>query len=201
MRLLQTEFENPHSTEEIAALAAEERRRREADPLRDAKPGDFIPEKGIFMGAWRPPGSEKKYYVFAAEKDLILSKNGLAISSYKEAAKEVGRARNFCGYDGGCFTRAQDIYKALKEGTYSGKWFIPPKPLLVQVARCVEQITSRGNLKKAGLSRSCPDFHWSSTEASEFSYHVVHLTQGVQSVRRNEEFSRCRLCRAEPVPE
>ena len=93
--------------------------------------GQRIGDKGVYVGIWKPKGgSGKKFNVFAAPEDLTDASGKKALLTFKDAAKEVGRLRNWHGHDGGNYANDTAFYKALKKGIYNGEWVIPPLDIL-----------------------------------------------------------------------
>jgi hypothetical protein len=98
--------------------------------------GQTIAGKGIYLGVWEPKDREgrslnRRFAVYAAPEDLKAPSGGNLLKTFRDMAQEVASLRNWHGADGGSFANDAALYTALKDGTGVGKWFIPPRELLV----------------------------------------------------------------------
>ena len=107
----------------------------DGDPF---QPGQLIPGKGVFLGIWSPKDRRdrslnKTFNIFAAPYDLGLDENGqgkkLLVQS-NDGVRAVGEIKNLMGHNGAEYKNDTELYKALRNGTYNGEWFIPPRDLV-----------------------------------------------------------------------
>jgi hypothetical protein len=140
MRLLEQQFQNPLSPEEIArvkreeevALAAEQARKERAATralMSTVRSGDVVPGKGVYVGIWAPRDEngeslKSEYYVFGAPEDL--EKRGKRLWNFNEASAELASRKRWAGFDGRSFSNHRELYKSLADGSYDGEWLIPP---------------------------------------------------------------------------
>lgn len=111
----------------VAAVAAAEERAR----LANLKPGDVVKDGSIFLGTWAPKDNEgrslgKIFNVYAAPQDLT-EKKGLC---YADTVDFIAGLEGWHGYDGEDYFTDKELRAALKDGSYAGGWFIPPRELL-----------------------------------------------------------------------
>ena len=119
-----------------AAIAADERRKEaarqkaEEEALKNPTPGKEIAGQGIYLGQYAPKDRAgnslgKVFNVFAAPQDLPDT------MKYIDAVKHIAKLKNWNGHDGTNYATDKELYAALKDGSYSGGWVIPPRDLLV----------------------------------------------------------------------
>ena len=106
------------------------------EPLKNPQIGQTIEGKGIYLGVWEPKDREgrslnRKFAVYAAPEDLKKTSGGNLLKNFRDMAQEVASLKNWHGADGGSFANDAALYTALKDGTGVGKWFIPPRDLLI----------------------------------------------------------------------
>jgi hypothetical protein len=106
------------------------------EPLKNPQIGQTIEGKGIYLGVWEPKDRQgqslsRTFAVYAAPEDLTDESGRKLAATFKDAAKRITAVRNWHGHDGGSFASDAALYTALKDGTGIGKWFIPPRELLV----------------------------------------------------------------------
>ena len=209
-----------------AAVAAEERRKKEAlrkaeeEVVKSAVPGQEIPGKGIFIGTWQPPGLRQKFNVYAAKEDLTNEAGEKELYTYLGAIKRVSELKDWHGFDGTNYTIDQELYGALRSGSYKGGWFIPPRELLTGTAADGPHgirpgaPAQRDNLydykDKGVLRRSFSadaydsngrNWYWSSTAYSQYIWHAQFgdRSEGCSASTTDSQLS-CRPVRLEPVP-
>jgi len=109
-----------------AAIAAEELR-KEKEALKNPTPGLEIPRHGIFIGTWQPQGLSQKFNAFAANEDL--PKDSYS-QTYDDIIKYLAGLEGWHGHNGTNYATDKELYEALKNESYDGGWFIPPRELL-----------------------------------------------------------------------
>jgi hypothetical protein len=134
----------PDLASTLAAARITERKERlaaDAELIANARPGQFIPDHGVFICRWtvtfenenkddpKPPLSET-FNVFAAPQD-VLDKDGNDTFTFVEAAKAVAALNGWHSYNGEDIFTQRELFEVLKNHTYNGGWFIPPLELLV----------------------------------------------------------------------
>jgi hypothetical protein len=196
-----------------AAIAAEkeEAARRKGEPLRkaleEAAPGQEIRGYGIFIGTWQPEGLSQKFNVFAAPEDLV-DRRGKP-RSYADTVGTLSKLKDWHGYAGADYENDTALYAALENGSYDGKWVIPPLEVLsgrdangnlVQQDH-IRRYQDAGALKNT-FSRGSSNFYWSSTEDHDDPSHVrnVCLSDGRVDLNHKNGLSVCcRPIRLEPA--
>jgi len=101
----------------------------------DLEIGQTVTGKGIYTGVWEPKDRQgkslgKKYAVYAAPEDLNDSNGKKVLLTFKKAAEEVGKLKGWHGHNGANYGNDTAVYKALKNGSYQGEWFIPTREIL-----------------------------------------------------------------------
>ncbi len=142
--------------------------------------------EGVFIGQYRPKDRDgnslgKIFNVYAAPQDLPDETGRRQTFTYIETQKRMAELKNWNGYDGTDYADDRELYKALKEDTYSGGWFIPPRELLAGIDEAnnlvqpdnLNAYKNEGALKGTfgGATRGLnhPDFYWSCTVSDEDS--------------------------------
>jgi hypothetical protein len=211
-----------------AAIAERERKKEEArrkaieEAHKTAKPGQEIPGHGIFLGVWKPKDNDgkslkKKFNVFAAPQDLQ-DAGSRSHLTYNETVQLLARTKKFHGYDGAAYNNDTEIYQALREGSYSGEWIIPPFELLVgEVADKPygyerNKITQPDNLfdhRETGSFKNTFQMtassgrhnYFSSTEFGGYICEMWFQVVGQKGYTRKDiGAASCRPVRLEPVP-
>lgn len=135
------------------------------------QPGQMVPGKGVYAGIWEPKDRNGKslgkiFNVFAAPEDLW--KEGWFSGkktrmTFNDAAKRLAELRNWHGHDGGDFKNDRALYNAIRNGSYSGKWFIPTSDILGDLHWNKDKGAFKGTFKTTnGIDFSC--WYWSCTE-------------------------------------
>lgn len=119
--------------------AADEELRQHEEALRDdvkkeeataqAEPGQLIPGEGVYVGKYTPVDRDgnslsETFNAFAAPEDLPKT------MEYIDAVKAVAELKDWNGHDGTNYENDTGLYEALKDGSYTGGWIIPPRELL-----------------------------------------------------------------------
>jgi hypothetical protein len=91
--------------------------------------GVLVKGRGIYFGRWEPQDREKQslgkiFNVYAAPQDLPET------MKYVDTVKHIADLKNWNGFDGTNYATDKEIYAALKDGSYTGGWIIPPRELL-----------------------------------------------------------------------
>lgn len=179
------------------------------------RPGDNIPGKGIFFGVWEPKdessaGLGKIFNVFAAPEDAE-DEEGQKILNFPEALQVLSSLKIWHGHALGAYSRAEDLHAALKDGSYSGAWFMPPLDLLAGVdsaGRAVQVDCLYTHKGKGALQATFPseedaiNAYWSCSSSKDF-FGNVFATVSFGSGKREWNEGRgwrmlCRPVRAEP---
>lgn len=181
------------------------------------KIGEAVQGEGIFLGQWQPKDHEgnflsKAFNVFAAPRDLSRK------LKYRDALAQVGKLRGWQGHDGENYDSDQDIYAALKDGSYKGGWVIPPRELLSGMAangprgRRIGHIAQPDNLydhRNSGAFREtfqteALPYYWSSTRELSSLVWVTSFSSGENFSLEDNFMSAatafCRPVRLVPVP-
>jgi hypothetical protein len=161
--------------------------------------GQTVAGKGIYAGVWEPKDRNgrslgKKYNIFAAPEDLVDSSGTKVLLTFKNAAKEVGKLKNWHNYNGLVVPdRAIDagyeayLYETLKGNKYKGEWVIPTRDVLhgKDIDGNDVQEDNLYNYKDIGdfagtyttdTSRSGHAlWYWSSTEHRDFPDYVYNV--------------------------
>ena len=170
-----------------------------AAAITSAKTGDLISGQGIFLGLYEPTDGDgnslgKIFNVYAAPQDLPDT------MKYTDAVKYIASLKEWYGFEGTNYATDKEIYAALKDGSYTGGWIIPPYELLMgakpdggQGIR-EDRVTQPDNLfdhrnkgafkgafKTAAVNGAgFPVWYWSSTEHRDNPScgHAVRLADG-----------------------
>ncbi|MEK7801267.1 MAG: hypothetical protein AAB276_02325 [Pseudomonadota bacterium] len=152
--------------------------------IKTPEAGQLVAGKGVFVGPWLPVDREghclsKLFNIFAAPYDLGFDENGQGtrrVKTYIETVNAVARIRNLMGHDGANYDNDTALYNALKDGSYKGKWFIPPSEILngtdVDMDHKIVRTATLYDLRDTGAFRGTfppIDFYpfsvfWSSTD-------------------------------------
>lgn len=102
--------------------------------------GELVPDKGIYLCTWSPTNEEgitlnRKYNIFVAPENMSVSKESKTEFTFKEAAKELGRLKNWNGHDGIAFKNDDELFETFSGNKYKGQWFIPPGEILFGLDR------------------------------------------------------------------
>ncbi len=179
-------------------------------PVFPYKIGEVVAGKGVFAGPWLPKLSlaeknSKSYLLFAAPTNLTDQKFGNArLWKFYEAAREVGKIKNWHGHHGCDYVSAIQLYEALKNGSYDGGWFVPPLELLTGRNAVDRRKIHRYPLwqykNKPGFGFDFRDesvVYWSSTECElDKGWAVNLLVKGKRAEAKNTHLA-CRPMRAE----
>ena len=114
----------PPSVEELAEEA-----------IANAKPGQLVSGQGVYIGKYQPKDREgnslgKIFNAFASPEDLTNKSGKKATFIYVDAVKRIAELKDWNGFDGTNYATDKELYKALKDGSYTGGWIIPPRELL-----------------------------------------------------------------------
>lgn len=152
--------------------------------------------------------------MFAAPVDLGNASGSRMCDRYDKVVMRVAFLKDWYGFNGSNYSRARDLYKALKRGRYHGEWFIPPKELLRGYTNTGKTTVPDNLYEKKdvasfkgslctqaiqGRDDSLPYFYWSSTEARDEKEYiaVVRIIDGSVDWRKKDENSHsCRPMRA-----
>jgi hypothetical protein len=168
------------------------------DPAADPQPGQLIAGKGVFIGTWSPKDRDgnslnKTFNLFAAPHDLGLDENGRGtklVATYNKAAAHVAGLQDYHGYNGFNHNVSgqgkhvppdEALYDALRNGSYNGEWFVPPKDVLDDN---LYQNKDKGDLSGTFVTSSSGSDHahwyWSCTEHPDYWSSVcsVSFTDG-----------------------
>lgn len=165
--------------------------------------GQRIDGKGIFAGVWNPKDRDGKslgkvFNVFAAPEDLTDSSGRKILFQFKEAAERITALKNWHGHDGGDFANDAALYKAIRDGSAIGKWFIPTRDLLNDKLYANKDMI--GGLQTSGLGLDAR--YWSCTEHRDEKLCVWNTRFSDGDVYGFlKDFSRlsCRPCRVEAL--
>jgi hypothetical protein len=130
MKYFREAFDNPKTAEELAAeraalVALKEIAQTPEEP-REYLVGEFVEGKGIFLGTKGLPG---EYNIFVAPEDWK-SSSGERVLRFSDAAKDLSRAKNWHGHDGGDVVDAYALCECFEDGSYDNRWFFPDTGLL-----------------------------------------------------------------------
>jgi hypothetical protein len=136
--------------------------------------------------------------VCSCSKDLL---------DFHGTVRELSYRKNWHGRDGGFYKNDRALYDALKNGSYKGEWFIPPKELL-DGKDTFGRERGVGNLyalRNTGSFKSAFESGWylscSERLGLSDSVWIVRFPDGVASwAYKNRAPSFCRPCCAELVP-
>ena len=199
-----------------AAIAAENLRE-----LVNAKIGQLIKGRGIFFGTWEPKDGEgrslgKIFNMFAAPEDLTDRSGERKTFKYFEAVERISSLKNWHGHDGTPYRTDKELIEALKDGTYNGDWFIPPRELMIGGDETDEVVQpdhlyahhDKGDLRgtftlEASNQAGCAIWYWSSTarpdKPSFFSN--IRFMNGHEDWNHKDSFQlSIRPVRLEPKP-
>ena len=178
-----------------AALAKEERRKEaarqkaEAEALKNPQPGQMIAGQGVFLGQYTPKDRAgknlgKTFNAFASPEDLTNKSGKKETYKYVDAVKRIAELKDWNGFDGTNYATDKELYKALKDGTYTGGWIIPTRELLIGTEPDGESGVRKGKViqpdnlydhrnkgalkdtfcTKAASGSDYPQWYWSCTE-------------------------------------
>jgi hypothetical protein len=179
--------------------------------------------RGIFLGTWELKDKDgnqlsKIFNVFAAPENIFNERKNTL--SYDGIVRLLSGEKDFHGYAGAGYRSDTEIYEALRNGSYNGEWFIPPRELLVGTVGNGPEGVRQGaasqpdNLfdykEKGALSGTFAKesmngddhygWYWSSTspvEHPEWRHHV-NFSDGYESCATTDTRGmRCRLVRLE----
>ncbi len=99
-------------------------------------PGRFIEGQGVYLGEYAAKDRKGKtvgkvFDVFAAPEDLTTVTGKRETFDYIHAVDAVAALKEWHGYDGTPYKNDEEIYTALKDGSYNGGWIIPPREILI----------------------------------------------------------------------
>ena len=91
--------------------------------------GQLVGGQGIFIGTWTPTDEKgdslsKTFNIFAAPEDLP------GTNRYIEVVEHIAGLENWHGHDGADCLTDIELREALKDGSYTGGWVVPPRELL-----------------------------------------------------------------------
>lgn len=206
---------------------------QEGNTAREPAPGVLVPRKGVYLGVWSPRDRSgkslgKTFNLYAAPHDLGLDEQGRGsklFTTYGGTVKAVGKIIDLMGHAGAKYKNDTELYKALRDGSYKGEWFIPTLDILngKDVGGSVVQndhlFAYRHTGALAGTFTSVGNriselahWYWSCQEIPDNPHGVyaVRLSDGVDEWFVKEEASAfdlsfgdgvsSRLVRAEPRP-
>jgi len=170
--------------------------------------GQMIAGKGVFVGTWTPEDRDgkslgKTFNLYAALKDIG------ALKTFNDAVNYVAGLENWHGHDGfnhniNGNASCAALYDALKDGSYNGEWFIPPKDALEHnLYQNKEAFKPANTLVTANNGFGMARWYWSCTERRDDASFVygVDFTDGVGDWVPKDHFSLSgRVVRAELRP-
>jgi hypothetical protein len=206
----------------VADAVAAEKSEQEvayAEIISNAEIGQMIEGHGVFFGTWEPKDTEgnslgKIFNLFAAPEDLTDNSGNKNLYRYVDVLRRIAGLKNWHGHDGTHYATDKEIYKALKDGSYNGGWFIPTRDLLVGTDVDGHYFAQKDNLSahkdKGALSGTFtmatasgsarPEWYWSSTECRNdpSSMQIVRCSDGGEVWSyKNVNLLSCRLVRLE----
>jgi len=159
----------------------------EKEALKNPVSGQRMPDGSVYLGKYwlDDPGDKSltlEFNVFAAKEDLPDGPR-----TYNDTVKYMSQLKGWNGHDGAGYKNDKGLYRALREGTYDGKWIIPTIGMLNGGERNAEammpdNIIARNKVdsafketfKKDGLDgNDAPHWYWSSSEAVRKSIYNV----------------------------
>ena len=120
---------------EIAKQRAEAS--RQADNPQTPEVGQWIRDKGIYIGTWEPTDEKGKsldkiFDLYAAPEDLKKDTVNRLSMTFNDAACYVSRLKDWFNYDGSNLKSDKDVMEAVKNNPKElSKWFIPTIELLI----------------------------------------------------------------------
>ena len=186
--------------------------------LATAQVGQKIEGHGVFIGTWEPKDNDgrslgKIFNMFAAPEDLTDSFGKPQTFKYTEALERIASLKNWHGYDGTSYKRDTELLEALKEGTYTGGWFIPPRELMIgkdaqenmvqpdNLQAHHDKGALRGTFTLATSTRSgCAIWYWTSTARADkrVCFSNIHFANGHEDWNHKDSFElSCRPVRLE----
>lgn len=193
-------------------IATVEKRARIANP----QTGD-IDERGIFLGVWEAKDRDgnslkKKFNVFAAPEDLPEA------MTYDDTVAHIAGLEDWHHHSGAGYATEEELYDAIKEGAYSGDWFIPASDILYGYRETREEILMPDNIlahhDKGALRdtfnkiessedrRTYPPRYWSCTKGIYGLNTRLNVSFYNGSISWDGTYTRrmsCRPVRLEPV--
>lgn len=184
----------------------------EEEALKDARPGQKMPDGTVYLGRYTPKDRDgnslsKTFNVFAAPNDLPKT------MAYVEAIEYVAGLKNWNGYDGTNYPTDEEIYAALKDGSYNGGWIIPPHEILCgkdtdggtttpdNLYACRNGGAFKGTFRDVASGNNSI-WYWSSTENRVEPSHLwnVRFSDGKREWNHNKELRlSCRPVRLVPA--
>jgi hypothetical protein len=191
--------------------------------MENAKPGDYVLGKGIYIGQWQRGDRDGTplsavFNVFAAPQDLQDDAGARVMLTYNDTLEHLSRLKDWKDHDGKAYADDKALFRALEDGSYDGEWVIPPLDVLEFIGRqtydfktCPIDDWKLGKTFYMGdnsFTDGYPSFYWSSTfdghqPPSVFTAHTGGLS-GISSggvFRTDDGKISCRPVRFEPVPE
>ncbi len=144
------------------------------EALKNPEPGVWVPGQGIYLGKYKPKDSYgislgKMFNVFAAPEDLPDA------MQYYETVKYIATLKDWHGFGGTSYVNTEEVYAALKDGSYNGGWIIPPHALLTgtesdNFINHKNKGVFKGTFKADAHNNadSATDWYWSSTESDGY---------------------------------
>jgi hypothetical protein len=174
------------------------------------KPGQQMSDGTVYVGKYAPKDRSGKslslkFNVFAALEDLP----GGPIE-YTSTLKRIAGLRNWHGYNGTNYETDQEIYAALKDGTYKGGWIIPTSDILYG-KDANGDVTMPDNLfahKKDGALRDTffmapgednPDWYWTSTADRKYPDSLIFAQFSDEDILTDSDTPDCGTASCRPV--
>lgn len=134
--------------------------------------GQMVEGHGVYLGLYNLKDNNgvslrKIFNIFAAPEDLP------GVSGYLETVHQVAALKSWNGHDGTLYTNDAEMFTALRDGTYTGGWVVPPREVLgvKSVPEGMLAHQGKGALQNSFKTASnngsyYPSWYWSSTEDS-----------------------------------
>ncbi|MGH6922861.1 MAG: hypothetical protein ACRED5_03735 [Propylenella sp.] len=107
----------------------------QAGPADCPQIGDACDDGTVYVGSREMKDTDGAslgaFYLFTPIEDLTDGNGDKMLLTFNEAAVHVAGLRGYFGHDGGGFASDPALYRAMRDGSYEGEWFIPPKDILV----------------------------------------------------------------------
>jgi hypothetical protein len=154
-------------------------------------PGQKMTDGTIYLGQYAPKERDghslgKIFNVYAAPEDLPKT------MEYVATVKHIAKLKKWNGYDGTIYATDEELYAAIKNGSYNGGWIIPTVDILCgkdfdhkdttpdNILAHKDKGALKGTFKMTAYSDlDSPDCYWSSTEYDRgHRVVVVRLSDG-----------------------